>query len=147
MVMVLLVAGNVAQGQSPFEQTALEPAPGPLDHLRLERVASVDGERFRIGSNAFTVAQLHGFILSIERFLSLAGELPLGQHVTLRQDGERGYIALTAYDAPGAPAYVLTFAAHEPTGFASRTAVEALSVLLAEQIAGGGAATAPSALP
>ena len=113
----------------------------PFGHLQFERGESVPpsgadaAAEYRLGINAFTRAQLGYFLASIEPFLALAEALPAGEHVTLRQEGQRGYIALTAYDGGDAPRYVLTLAAQEPTGISTRSGLEALWVLLAEQIA------------
>lgn len=126
----------------------------PFGHLQFER-GEVDGDHgpagiaeYRLGINAFTRAQLGYFLASIEPFLALAETLPAGDRVTLRQDGQRGYIALTAYDGGGAPRYVLTLAAEEPTGISTRSGLEALWVLLAEQIASpADLGEAPAAAP
>lgn len=116
-----------------------------FEHLRFEQVDVIPGEgagesagqvahEYRLGINAFTPEQLGFFLASIERFMRIAEGLPEGDHVTLKQVGRQGYIALTAYDTNDAPFYVLTFAAREPTGIATRTGLEALWVLLAEQL-------------
>jgi hypothetical protein len=106
-----------------------------LEHLHFDRGSGPLGAaEYRIGMNAFTAAQLGYFLTSIERFLALADDLPDGDRVTLRQNGEAGYIALTAYETEAAPRYVLTLAAEEPTGITSRSGLKALWVLLAEQL-------------
>lgn len=123
MAVVLLMALSTAAAQ------------GPFGHLEFERADGAAGStQYVLGINAFTAAQLQSFLASIERFLSLAEELAVGDRVTLRQEGSRGYIALTAYDGGTAPSYVLTLAAEEPTGISTRSGLEALWVLLADQI-------------
>lgn len=106
-----------------------------LEHLYFERgPGPVGTAEYHMGVNAFTAAQLGYFLASIERFLDVADELSEGDRVTLRQEGERGYIALTAYETDAAPRYVLTLAAEEPTGITSRSGLQALWVILAEQL-------------
>lgn len=121
----------------------------PLGHLEFERGdAPVGGSEYRLGINAFTGTQLAYFLSSIETFLMLARDLPDGERVTLRQEGQRGYIALTAYDTHDTPFFVLTLAAEEPTGIKAETGLKALWVYLAEQIEMPTASSAePFALP
>lgn len=120
-VLFMLLVGTVA-------------AQRPLDHLSFTKSDSQGGTELRLGVNTFTVAQLGYFLASIEKFLALADGLGEGERVTLRQEGNDGYIALTAYDTENAPYYVLTLAAEEPTGISSRSGLEALWVLLVEQL-------------
>jgi hypothetical protein len=120
-IVFMILVGTVA-AQQPFE------------HLYFTTSESAHGTEYRLGANAFTVAQLGYFLASIEKFLLLADTVSAGAQITLRQNGERGYIALTAYDAEEAPFYVLTLAAEEPTGIRSRSGLQALWVLLAEQL-------------
>lgn len=119
----------------------------PFDHLHFTTSESLDGTEYRLGANAFSVAQLGYFLASIEKFLVFADTVPDGEQVTLRQDGKRGYIALTAYDTKDTPFYVLTLAAEEPTGIRSRSGLEAIWVLLAEQLPEFGGTDVAIALP
>ena len=127
----VLAAFDVSAAPAAQAQSRIEVAGLPS----FEFETQVGGEVFmKLGSNVFTPQQLLQFVAGVPEFIENAAALAVGQRLVLRQQGELGYVSLTAVREELGNRYTLTFQAEAPSDVASVASLRGLGMNLAEMV-------------